>query len=166
MQTTINPAKNKTVYTFPLNTLEWNIVTPRKRDLVEVIDDRLFYISDNRHSLTQLINDIGYTTVKAEEILDRWDKESEIFVALTLEGPSSKLLKEFSAVADVDRTYFHRIILLASPYLRGTEYETKEVTGATIVYADTDYDQESPEERETRQEFEDDQAWRRYLHGH
>ena len=104
--------------------------------------------------------------MKAEETLNRWDKESEALVDLIIEGPSNTLLKKLSAVVSIDRTYFHRIILLASPYLRGTEYETKEVTGATIVYADTDYDQESPEERETRQEFEDDQAWRRYLHGH
>ena len=163
---TINPDKNKKLYTFPLTTLGWNIVTPRKRDLVEMIDDRLFYISDNRHSLTQLIDDVGYTTAEAEEILDRWDKESEILVALIFEGPSSELLKELSVVADVDRTYFHRIILLASPYLRGTEYETKEVTGATIVYVGTEYDQEIPEEREIRQEVEEDQAGRRRLHGH
>ena len=84
---------------------------------------------------------------------------------MTVEGPSSALLKKLSAVVDVDRTYFRRIILLASPYLRGTEYETKEVTGATITYADTEYDQESPEEREIRLSWEEDQAWRRYLHG-
>ena len=57
---TINPDKNKTVYTFPLTTVEWKIDTPRRRDLIEVLDDRLFRISDDRHSLVELINDIGY----------------------------------------------------------------------------------------------------------
>ena len=163
---TINPDKNKKLYTFPLTTLGWNIVTPRKRDLVEVIDDHLFYISDKRHELTQRIDDVGYTTVEAEEILNRWDKESEILVAFIIEGPSSELLKELCVVADLDRPYFHRLHLLASPYLRGTEYEIKEVTGATIVYADTEYDQEIPEEREIRQAVEEGQDWDQYLHGY
>ena len=135
---TINPDKNKTVYTFPLTTVEWKIDTPRRRDLIEALDDRLFRISDDRHSLVELINDIGYSTAEGEDLIDSWDRESELLFELILEGPSSTRLEKLSAVVDVDRTYFRRILILAAPYLRGTEYETKEVTGATIVYADTD----------------------------
>ena len=138
---TLKSYKKERSYTYPTFRADWEVDTPRREALIDLISDRQESVAElSNYFYDILYNDLGGQDKYTEEVIDKYDQEQQLLTWLTLEGPSVERFEELDKLYS-DSTY-EEIKLLASPYLKGTRYETVSIKEATIIYANTDYDWE------------------------